>query len=510
MFAGKAGRRLVGAGVVALVWVSGTSGARAVQAGASVPSTLRSAAAGESRYIVVFKRPAAIDAIRSARAGAQARGGQVHFDYQSVLNGFAATLPAPAVEALQRNPNVERIEPDTTVTAAVTQVGAPWGLDRIDQRALPLDSSYGYTANGSGVKAYIVDSGVRASHTQFGGRVTTGYTAISDGRGTDDCAGHGTHVAGILGGSTYGVAKAVELVPVRVLGCDGSGFTSGVIAGIDWVTSNHQAGQPAVANLSVGSPPSPSLDTAVANSILDGVTYAVAAGNETANACDASPSRVDAAITVGATTANDARADYSNFGTCVDLFAPGSSIPSAWFTGDTATNTVSGTSMATPHVAGAAAVYLQANPSAPPSAVRDAIVNSATRNVVTNAMAGSPNRLLYSAFGAATAGAPCSLPESYTRSFARSGAFAYFPPGMYAFFYAGAGTHQGCLRGPAGADFNLSLQMWNGSSWATVAQGTTSSADEDVTYAGGPGYYTWKVEAYAGSGPFTFAMKRPA
>jgi subtilisin family serine protease len=251
------------------------------------------------------------------------------------------------------------------------------------------------------VKAYIIDTGIRATHTQFAGRVISGFTAISDGLGTNDGNGHGTHVSGTVGGSTYGVAKNVTLVAVRVLDSSGSGTNSGVIAGVDFVTSDHQAGQPAVANMSLGGGLSSALDTAVTNSINDGVTYAIAAGNSNVDACTTSPADVPSAITVGATTISDARASFSNFGTCLDIFAPGNNITSSWNTSDTATNTISGTSMATPHVTGVAALFLETNPTASPATVTAAIINNATLNKVTSAGTGSPNRLLFSLLGAA-------------------------------------------------------------------------------------------------------------
>jgi len=353
-----------------------------------------SAAAIADRYIVVFRsgttRAAAAAAINSARA----QGGRLHFQYAAALNGFAATLPARALEAVSRNPNVAYIEADQVMSIDATQSPATWGLDRIDQRNLPLNNSYTYNVTGTGVTAYIIDTGIRISHNEFGGRASVGTDTIGDGQNGNDCNGHGTHVAGTVGGSTYGVAKNVSLVAVRVLSCSGSGSTSGVIAGVDWVTAN--ARKPAVANMSLGGSRSTSLDTAVNNSINSGVTYAIAAGNSNRNACNYSPARVSAAITVGATTSTDARASYSNFGSCLDLFAPGSSITSAWNTSNTATNTISGTSMATPHVAGVAALYLQTNTGASPATVRDAIVNGATPNVVSDAGRNSPNRLLYS------------------------------------------------------------------------------------------------------------------
>jgi hypothetical protein len=245
---------------------------------------------------------------------------------------------------------------------------------------------------------YVIDTGVLGSHNEFAGRMGSGYTAINDGRGTTDCHGHGTHVAGTTGGTTYGVAKQVTIHPVRVLACNGSGPNSGVIAGVDWVTANHV--KPAVANMSLGGGASTALDNAVQNSIAAGVSYAVAAGNENTNACTRSPARAPNAVTVGATTSSDARSSFSNYGTCLDLFAPGSSITSAWSTSPTATNTISGTSMASPHVAGALALYLQANPSASPAAARNALVANATPGKVGSPGSGSPNLLLYSRFGA--------------------------------------------------------------------------------------------------------------
>ena len=294
-----------------------------------------------------------------------------------------------AVAALQRNPHVTRIERDGIMTVDDVESPTPsWGIDRIDQHSLPLNDSYTYPNNGSGVTAYIIDTGIRFDHTDFGGRATTGYDAVTSGGDASDCNGHGTHVSGTVGGATYGVANGVSLVAVRVLGCNGSGTTSGVVAGIDWVTAHHSA--KAVANMSLGGGASATLDDAVTRSINSGVTYAVAAGNDNMSACNTSPARTPAALTVGATDRNDARASFSNYGSCVDIGAPGVSITSAWNTSATAMNTISGTSMATPHVTGAAAVFVSAQTTTPtPAAVAAALINGSTKNVLTG-VSGSP------------------------------------------------------------------------------------------------------------------------
>ncbi len=374
----------------------------------------------ENRYIVVFEDWAVKSAEGESRVDDAVEefgivyGGRIDRVFRHAINGYSVEMSEKQVEQLSRDPRIKYIEEDGMMYASATQTNATWGLDRIDQRDLPLNGTYTYNADGTGVRAYIIDTGIRASHNDFGSRVTSGYTAISDGRGTDDCNGHGTHVAGTTGGTVYGVAKNVTLVPVRVLNCQGSGTTSGVIAGVDWVTANHV--KPAVANMSLGGGASSTLDTAVSNSVAAGVTYAVAAGNDNKDACNYSPARVANAITVGATTSSDARASYSNFGTCLDVFAPGSSITSAWYTSDTATNTISGTSMASPHVAGVAALILQGSPLASPSSVTNTITSNATTGKVTSAGTGSPNLLLYSLIGDGGGGGNQSPTASFTFS----------------------------------------------------------------------------------------------
>jgi subtilisin family serine protease len=387
---------LVLAGLTAVVFVS-----------APVPTTQakkdklrKSANKIENSYIVVLddqvvgERGLMSIAPYIASELATSYRGRITNVYQHALNGFAVNMSEADAEALSQDFRVKFVEEDSIVTADVTQTNPPWGLDRIDQRNRPLSASYTYNWTGAGVRAYVIDTGIRTAHTQFGGRASNVFDAF--GGNGQDCNGHGTHVAGTIGGSTYGVAKSSLPRGVRVLNCSGSGSNSGVIAGVDWVRLNHIA--PAVANMSLGGGISSALDTAVNNLHNANVTIAVAAGNSNADACNSSPARAANAITVGSTTTTDARSSFSNFGTCLDIFAPGSGILSAWFTSNTATATLSGTSMASPHVAGAAALYKQANPSASSTTIRNALVNNATTNVISNVGTGSPNRLLYTLF----------------------------------------------------------------------------------------------------------------
>jgi subtilisin family serine protease len=380
-------RSMAAAAIAALAatWIGATPGAAAASADGPTAS-----------YIVSLAPGSAPAAVAGRAAGL---GGRVRHVYTTALSGFAVTLPTAQAGRLAALPGVVTVEPDRPVQLSTTQSAATWGLDRTDQRALPLSGTYSYTATGAGVTAYVIDTGIELAHTDFTGRAVSGYDGV-DGGSADDCNGHGTHVAGTVGGTTYGVAKRVRLVAVRVLDCTGSGTTSGVIAGIDWATADHQAGQPAVANLSLGTVSSPTLDDAVSRSISDGITYAVAAGNGNSagvpqDACTFSPARVEAALTVAASDRTDAPASFSNYGSCVDLFAPGVGITSDWYTSTTATNTISGTSMATPHVTGVAALYLQNHPRATPATVSSAVKALTTKGAIPTRRTAN-NDLLFS------------------------------------------------------------------------------------------------------------------
>ncbi len=494
-------------GVVAAVALT-TSVAQTAQAASDSPklapmTAVDSAKAIDGSYIVVLKDGTTSSQTAQAADRAEAAGAKVDKEYLA-LKGYAAELDADQLKKVRQDPAVAYVEQDQKVTVNTTQSGATWGLDRIDQRNLPLNGTYTYTPTGQGVKAYIIDTGLLSTHNEFSGRTASGYTAISDGRGTTDCHGHGTHVAGTVGGTTYGVAKKVTIVPVRVLDCSGSGSNSGVIAGMDWVTNNHSGAS--VANMSLGGGASTATDSAVARMTSSGVTVAVAAGNENTNACNSSPARAPSAITVGSTTNTDARSSFSNYGTCVDLFAPGSSITSAWYTSNTATNTISGTSMATPHVTGVAALYLQGNPGASPATVSSAITGTATPGKVTNPGSGSPNLLLYSLLnGGGTPPPPSGDCDETTTGTATWG----YETVATSFTTTTSGSLTGCLTGPSGTDFDLYLDKWNGSSWVEVAAGEGSTSTENVTYSSTAGQYRWVVYAYSGSGSYTLKFGRP-
>jgi len=335
-------------------------------------------------YIVKLKDGA------NARSVAAILGVSPKYIYETAVNGFSVSLDASQLQQLRQHRDVEFVEEDQFAIESTTQSGATWGLDRIDQTSNTLNGTYVYNATAPSVNAYIIDTGIQTSHPQFGGRASVGYDAVGDGQNGQDCNGHGTHVAGTVGSSTYGVAKAVKLYAVRVLGCTGSGSNSGVIAGIDWVRANHK--KPAVANMSLGGGLSSTINAAVTNLSNAGVFVAVAAGNDNSNACNYSPASAPVVTTVAATTSTTARATYSNYGSCVDIYAPGSAITSTW-TGS-GTKSISGTSMASPHVAGVAALYKAANGDASQATIDTWLKNNATNNVVTGNPSGTVNKLL--------------------------------------------------------------------------------------------------------------------
>jgi subtilisin family serine protease len=365
---------------VAVPASAGTAGIAGAGAPDAVPGS----------YIVVLR-----DGQAAAPSALAARyGGKVEHVYSATITGYAATMSERDARRAAADPAVRYVAQNRWVHASEVQPDPPsWGLDRVDQRNLPLDQTYTYSVSGANVNAYIIDTGIRASHHEFGGRVKPGIDTVDNDNDPSDCMGHGTHVAGTVGGRTFGIAKNVTLWAVRVLNCKGSGTDAQVIAGVDWVTAH--AVKPAVANMSLGGEATPALDEAVQRSIASGITYGIAAGNSRDDACDYSPARVPEALTVGATYLDDTRASFSNIGPCLDVFAPGLNITSAWIGNDDDSITVSGTSMAAPHVVGVAALYLSNHPDATPQQVSDALLGAATPNKVTDPGTGSPNRLLY-------------------------------------------------------------------------------------------------------------------
>jgi subtilisin family serine protease len=391
------GRLLAGVGFVAATAAVAAVVAMPAQAQEGKILMAGTANAVDGHYIVTLKDTNGFSAkavTTQADSLSIKYGAKVGYKYTAALHGFSVTATEAQAKQLAADPGVASVQVSHKFSVSDTQANPPsWGLDRVDQKDLPLDNAYTPTNGGEGVTAFIIDTGVRATHETFGGRVSGGFDAIDGDDNPDDGFGHGTHVAGTIGGTEYGLAKSVAITPVRVLDDTGSGTTEQVVAGIDWVTQNHSG--PSVANMSLGGGVDEALDTAVSNSIASGVTYAIAAGNSTADAKDFSPARVPEAITVAASDINDAQAEFSNFGSLVDVYAPGVDITSSWNDSDTGTNTISGTSMATPHVAGAAVLFLSANPDAAPADVATALTGAATPDKITNASPDTANLLLY-------------------------------------------------------------------------------------------------------------------
>jgi len=462
------------------------------------------------QFIVVFKKGTDKAMANQVKANvARERGNAIQAEFD-VINGFSAKLSDKAVEALRKNPNVKYIENDKYVT--VSENPNSWGLDRIDQRNLPLDSSWLPNASGSGVHVYIVDTGIRKTHVEFAGMTLgNGYDFIDNDNDYSDCHGHGTHVAGTAVGQNHGIARGATLHGVRVLNCQGSGTGTQVINGINWVKNNRIL--PAVANMSLGGGFSQAENDAVNNAVAAGVVFAVAAGNENTDACTKSPASAANALTVAASTSSDARSSFSNYGSCVDLFAPGSSITSATNDSDTSTGTWNGTSMASPHVAGVAALYLGQNPSWTPTQVMNALLGDTTNNVISG-VSGSPNKLLYWGSQPDPNPTPTPLPPTATPppgggscagynnnlagSLSGTGSSQYWT-------YNGStsGLHQGLLTGPGGTDFDLYLQKYSLFWWSDVASSTSASSNESISYNGSSGSYRWQVYSYSGSGSYT-------
>ncbi|WP_333918539.1 S8 family peptidase [Vibrio crassostreae] len=441
------------------------------------------------RYIVVLKQPqmlmndaAGLQQFTQQTVGLMANSFSIKTDdvFDSSIIGFVANLDALQLKQLRRDSRVEYIEQDQilsidpVVSNEAVQSNAIWGLDRIDQRNLPLDRNYNANFDGSGVTAYVIDTGVNNNHEEFGGRSVSGYDFVDNDADSSDCNGHGTHVAGTIGGSQYGVAKNVNIVGVRVLSCSGSGTTSGVISGVDWVAQN--ASGPSVANMSLGGGQSTALDSAVQGAIQSGVSFMLAAGNSNADACNTSPARVPSGVTVGSTTSSDSRSSFSNWGSCVDLFAPGSQIKSAWYDGGY--KTISGTSMATPHVAGVAALYLQENNGLTPLQLAGLLNSRASENKVSDTR-GTTNKLLYSLTDSGCepdCGGPTPGPD---------------PDGKLV-----SGVPVNGLSGSRGQKDYFYMDLQQGQQLTVVTIGGTGDADLYLRFGNKPTLSTWDCRPY--------------
>jgi subtilisin family serine protease len=455
------------------------------------------------RYIVVLEGDddALTSSLVTAESGklTDAYGGRTRAVFATTVKGFSVEMTELEARRLAEDPRVKYVEQDGVVTAEDTVIDPAWALDRIDQRTLPYDNQYSFNASGQGVNVYVLDSGVLTTHEALTGRAVDAFDAIHDTTPIENCNGHGTGVAGVVASSNYGTARGATIQSVRVLPCSGSGTVSDVISGVDWVTRH--AVKPAVANMSIRSTYSRTMNSAISSSINSGVTYVVAAGNDSDNACNYSPSSVPEAITVGATNSADQRVYYSNFGSCVDIFAPGEGIKTIWNTTTTTVTFASGTSFASPYVAGTVALYLESNPLASPAEVASALIANSTDAVVTDPGVGSPNKFLYSLFGGGNPPGGCSA-TTFTGALGGPGYFDYKSDA--AGFSTGQGTFSGTLNAPDGAVFSLSLEKKSRSRWSVV-----SSADSQVAYRGKCGTYRWRIDAISGSGTYLLCSSTP-
>lgn len=459
---------------------------------------VRSRTAIPNRYIVLFDDAALSSKLAPAREVsavtsdvAKQYGARPERVYSTAMKGFAAEMSAKQAIAMSRDPRVRMVEEDGLVSISATQPNATWGIDRIDQRQLPLNNTYNYESASSNVNVYVIDTGIRPSHVEFGGRATIDYDAVMDGQNGVDCNGHGTHVAATVGGNTVGVARGVRLHGVRALPCGGTGPVSNVLAAVDWVAANYVS--PAVVNMSVGGEVSQLLDFVIDQAISGGLPFVIAAGNATDNACNMSPGRVPAAITVGATGPTDNFLYFSNYGSCVDVFAPGETINSAWYTGDQIYKEKSGTSMATPHVTGLAAIYLSTHPNATPAEIANVIISRATPGVINGLPdTATPNLMAYS-----------DPPVESCSGTEYESALAFqehtYLPGMDG-FDGPAGNYSSALNILDSMATRVTLERKTGTIWNAVA----SSNDEDIlNYTGQSGRYRWKVESLKGGSPYT-------
>lgn len=480
------------------------AGKKSLAAGKETNKFRKSRNAVVGKYIVVLDENA--PSIRYEEPNEKAHGlaakyrGRVDKVYEAALKGFSVAMNEKQARALSEDSAVAYVEEDAEHFISGIQENVVWGIDRTDQRDLPLDGMFDFAETGQGVNTYVIDTGIRTSHVEFGGRAVMAYSAIKDGNATGDCHGHGTHVAGTLAGSTFGVAKNATIYGVRVMNCQGSGTTSDIVAGIDWVTKRHV--KPAVANMSLGGGGSMTMDAAVRKSMAAGVTYVIAAGNGNQNSCFVSPARVTEALVVGATDNQDRRAYFSNFGECVDIFAPGVGITSAGNSDDYAIRGMSGTSMASPHVAGVAALYLEANPTASPAQVNQAIIQAATTGIVGDPM-GTPNLLLYANFG--------EEPEvcrgrEFSGIFTAPGQVEYFSS-EYG-FRGRTGVYTGTLTAPSGTSFRVELEKTSKGTgvWQSVLAGTSG---QRVSTSQSASVFRWKVTSVSGAGQYFLCTEAP-